>query len=159
MKQIPGHPGYGVDRDGAVWSNRKSIGGQWRRLKPAVKKGGYRFVNIRREDGSPHTAVVHRLVLLAYVGEPLPHQTQTRHLDGNPANNRLSNLKWGTPAENSADMRRHGTRCTKIKPETVREVRMLRDAGLSIRAIAINLPIGKTEVHRIVRGEHWAWVE
>jgi hypothetical protein len=34
---------------------------------------------------------------------------ECRHLDGNRANNHLSNLCWGTPSDNDDDRRRHGT--------------------------------------------------
>ena len=158
MRDIPNFDGYRVDKDGAVWSRRKSIGRTWKRLRPATNEHGYKFVAIRRNDGERKTVRVHRLVLLAYVGEPLPEQTHTRHLDGDKLNNKPSNLCWGTPKENAADMRRHETQHTKISPGDVREVRRLSAAGFSLRQIAANLPIGKTEVHRIVRGVHWAWV-
>ena len=158
MRPIPGHRGYAVDRDGAVWSRRQSVLGRWKRLRPATNHNGYQFVNLCADGGGNKTRFVHRLVLLAYVGEPLPDQTHTRHLDGNPANNRLPNLTWGTPTENALDSRKHGSRSTKIDEEIVREVRRLHDAGLSLRAIAISLPIGKSEVHRIVTGKHWGWV-
>lgn len=36
--------------------------------------------------------------------------TQCRHLDGNPQNNYLSNLKWGTRSENQQDSTKHGTK-------------------------------------------------
>ena len=49
---------------------------------------------------------VHRLVLEAFVG-PMPEAMETRHLDGNPANNCLDNLRYGTRAENEADKRLH----------------------------------------------------
>ena len=159
MKPIPNFTGYKVDRDGAVWSNRQSIGNKWKRMKQSINRNGYKFVAIVRDDGARKTVKVHRLMLLAYVGEPLPHQTHTRHLDGDPLNNRISNLAWGTPKENAADSRFHGTQSTKIKAVDVREIRRLRAAGLSVRAIAANLPIGKTEVHRIIIGEHWSWVK
>lgn len=47
-----------------------------------------------------HTQLVHRLVLLAFIG--LPHSTQVgRHLNDNRDDNRLVNLKWGTNRENA----------------------------------------------------------
>jgi len=52
---------------------------------------------------------VHRLVLEAFVGL-CPLEMECRHLDGNPENNRLDNLKWGTRSENVKDSIKHNTR-------------------------------------------------
>lgn len=54
------------------------------------------------------TAKVHQLVLEAFVG-PRPEGMVTRHLNGDPSDNRLTNLAWGTHAENNADTVQHGT--------------------------------------------------
>jgi hypothetical protein len=51
---------------------------------------------------------VHHLVLEAFIG-PRPEGMETRHIDRNPRNNVLSNLRWGTKLENAADKHRHGT--------------------------------------------------
>jgi DNA-binding CsgD family transcriptional regulator len=34
---------------------------------------------------------------------------ECRHLDGDPTNNNVSNLQWGTRKDNVADAKRHGT--------------------------------------------------
>lgn len=56
---------------------------------------------------------VHRLVLLAFVGEP-PHDHEALHGDGTRANNRLENLRWGTRSENIADTHKTGTHRSTI---------------------------------------------
>lgn len=53
-------------------------------------------------------ALVHRLVLEAFVG-PEPGGMEGCHCDGDPANNRLENLRWDTPSGNTLDSVRHGT--------------------------------------------------
>lgn len=53
------------------------------------------------------TRSVHSLVLEAFVG-PRPIGFMCRHLNGNPADNRVENLKWGTAKENKADSIAHG---------------------------------------------------
>lgn len=59
--------------------------------------------------GKRRPMLVHRAVLAAFVG-PAPTETPiTRHLDGNPGNNHLSNLRYGTYSENEFDKVRHGT--------------------------------------------------
>lgn len=50
---------------------------------------------------------VHILVLEAFVG-PCPPGHETLHHDGDPSNNDLTNLRYGTPSENAYDKIRHG---------------------------------------------------
>ncbi|WP_082971209.1 HNH endonuclease signature motif containing protein [Mycobacterium sp. 852002-51971_SCH5477799-a] len=58
-------------------------------------------------NGRKETRRVHRLVLEAFVG-PAPSGTFGCHLDGDPANNRLNNLRWDTQANNLRDVVSHG---------------------------------------------------
>ncbi len=64
--------------------------------------GGYLFVKCH---GKRHA--VHRLVLMAWCGEPSSSAPICRHLDGDPTNNRLANLAWGTPKQNARDAFQH----------------------------------------------------
>ncbi len=52
---------------------------------------------------------VHTLVMRAFVGEPREGQ-QGAHKDGDPTNNKLSNLRWSSARENMQDQVKHGTR-------------------------------------------------
>jgi hypothetical protein len=109
VRPIAGHPNYRVSRAGVVYSRART--GKWHRLKPFLDTHGYPTVVLyRRGNGGAvedANRSVHRLVLEAFVG-PRPAGMQCRHLDGDPRNNRLSNLCWGTPCENAADAARHG---------------------------------------------------
>jgi hypothetical protein len=73
-------------------------------LKPGRTARGYLVVAL----GHRGTIYVHHLVLLAFVG-PRPAGRQAAHGDGHRTNNLLSNLRWATPKENTADRYRHGT--------------------------------------------------
>jgi hypothetical protein len=95
--------------EGRVW-NRK---GYWLTRKEGLRKlgvdsDGYLIVILSKE-GVSRTKKVHQLVLQAFVGD-CPDGLQTRHLNGKRNDNRLSNLAWGTAAENMADIERHGKR-------------------------------------------------
>lgn len=50
---------------------------------------------------------VHRAVALRWLPPPLPDQVDVAHIDGNPHNNDVSNLRWSTKADNAADRKRH----------------------------------------------------
>ncbi len=76
-------------------------------LSPRTIKDGYQAVGMSR-PGRRWFTPVHKVVLMTFVG-PRPDGMITRHLDGNPANNRLENLTYGTPRENNLDRTRHGT--------------------------------------------------
>lgn len=51
---------------------------------------------------------VHKLVLLAFDGPRPTKAHETRHLNGDRFDNRITNLRWGTHAENEADRVAHG---------------------------------------------------
>lgn len=110
-KSIPGHEGrYEVSDLGRVRSLPQTTS-DGRRLASKVlcgrpQRSGHLSVPLT-SAGTCRNALVHRLVLIAFVGPP-PLGMHALHSDGNPANNRLSNLRWGTPSENSFDAVRHG---------------------------------------------------
>lgn len=79
---------------------------------------GYPRVNLRKV-GTIVQYPIHRLVLLAFVGE-CPPGMQVLHGDGNPANNIISNLRYGSPSENNLDAVRHGTHRNTRKIECPR---------------------------------------
>ena len=163
---IEGFPKYRVGRDGSLWSLRRK---SWKRLRPVPDgKGGYpratlyRFANGRYERQQLY---VHALMLAAFVG-PRPEGMVTRHSDGNPANNRLTNLCYGTPAENAADRIRHGRNLhgegvgtAKLTEAGAREALWLFENVTRNRAeIARRLGIGRVSVNRILNGETWRHV-
>lgn len=71
-----------------------------------LNEEGYRRVTLK-VDGKRKTAYVHRLVAEAFLG-PCPEGQQVRHWDGNPDNNRIDNLLYGTPSQNVLDTVRYG---------------------------------------------------
>lgn len=74
-------------------------------LSPATTASGHQFVVLGRGCGR----LVHRLVLEAFVGAA-PDGTECCHNDGEPANNRVNNLRWDTRSANIMDDYEHGVR-------------------------------------------------
>ncbi len=117
---IPGCPGYRADKEGRIWSCRynKGLGhgrgtisvyGPWKEIK-GTDANGYLQTGVRTSDGKWCSRFVHRLILETFVG-PRPEGKQTRHLNSNPRDNRLVNLRWGTAKENDNDKEKVGTHC------------------------------------------------
>lgn len=75
-------------------------------LKALPGAHGYPRVNLC-VDGRYVQRTVHSLVLEAFVG-PCPPGMESLHRNGVRTDCRLSNLRWGTSAENKADTRAHG---------------------------------------------------
>lgn len=115
---IAGYEGrYEVSDLGRVRSldRVRSHGKRWRGrvLKPVPMPRGYLLVNLWF-DNSQRMRLIHRLVLTAFDG-PAPDGTEGRHLDGDPTNNTIDNLVWGTHSENQLDQVLHGTHVNASK--------------------------------------------
>lgn len=94
-------------------------GGRPYRVRECIRKAsvdarsGYAELPLCR-DGEGKTHRVHVLVLEAFAG-PRPDGNYGRHLNGNPSDNRLENLAWGTPTQNNYDAVAHGTHWAAAK--------------------------------------------
>ena len=158
-RPVPGHPGYEVSDVGRIRSYRNRQGHSAdmpRLLSPAIVRG-YRHIKL----GRSRQTKVHILVLEAFVG-PRPDGMVCRHLDGNPLNNRLSNLRWGTPEENYADRHLHGTHNTgsrngraKVDERAVLVIRERLAAGVKSAVVAEDLGISRGIVAHISAGHTW----
>lgn len=169
-KPIPGFPGYYATSDGDVLS---SLTGSYVKIAKRMHKG-YLRVNIRLKLGRGRKVVrpmeVHRLILSAFSGPPPSKEHQCRHLDGDPLNNSSQNLCWGTPAENMADQRRHGTlaamrtgdrsNAAKLTTRQVLNIRQRCDRGEPRVALAKEYGISYRHVADIASGKTWKhlWV-
>lgn len=162
-------PGYAVSDDARVFSKRKTTrksDKKIRQLKFTVGQAGHLMVRIRKENGSMTLATIHRIMAKAFLPPPLPGQDVVRHLNGDPGDNRIDNLAWGTQADNMADMVRHGkslkgsgNRQARLNDDLVIVVRLLSKNGFKKSAIASFLGVSETSVYRVVSGESWAHVE
>lgn len=115
-RQILFAPGYFVSDDGRVFSEKF---GERRELKP-WRSGACGHLRVcLRIHGATRKEYVHRLVALVFHGPPPGPAYEVRHLDGNPSNNAVGNLRWGTHGENMADVPRHGTHVSVRRPDRV----------------------------------------
>lgn len=80
---------------------------------------GYHYVKLWRNNQETRLRV-HRLVLLAFVGEPPADRPHGLHNDGNKDNNALTNLRWGNDSENTLDRVKHGNHNNARKTECKR---------------------------------------
>ncbi len=166
-RNIPGFPNHRAGSDGTVWSNyvpgRPPKRGPWWQMSANPDTEGYLRVGISR-NGKSSSYKVHHLILLAFVG-PRPPGLQCRHLDGNPLNNHLTNLRWGTPKEDGEDRVRHGRMPkgedfpqSKLTNVRVFEIRQKASRGKTLEDLAVEYGVSSVLVGQVVRGEIWRHV-
>src|SRR5882762_11974327 len=98
---------YEISDHGRVRRLTAQSGTKVGRIRKPVLIKKYLALTLKR-NGEQRTRHIHLLVLEAFIGF-CPKGKQARHLDGDNLNNKLSNLRWGTPKENGEDRVRHGT--------------------------------------------------
>lgn len=168
-KAIPGAPAYEASNMGRVRSIDRVVTQRHEygmmilrklrgRVMRSVKVGaGYRGVSMRI-DGKARRELIHRIVLMAFVG-PEPANMQGCHNDGNPANNALSNLRWDTIPSNMADKKSHGTWNGGMKNPAVKFPDDLVDAirsGRMTYAEAADRGVSCTHFNNILAGRRRA---
>jgi hypothetical protein len=128
-----------------------------------LSRNGYVRVSLYR-DRSPSYHGVHRLVAMAFIGQPLDGQV-VNHNDGNKTNNTVANLEWATQSANlrhayamglktGSDMRGVRNGRAKLTPAQVAEIRALKGAERHID-VARRYGVSKATIHYIQSGKHW----
>ena len=156
-RSVEGFPAYEVSNDGFVRNIDTGL-----ILKAEVGHLGHLRVTLFSESGRQRH-LVHRLVLLHFVGPPPSEKYECAHWDGNPANNLVSNLRWATRKGNAEDRRRHGhdllgekSPFAKLTDAEAVEIRKRLAGGASTRALADEFELHITQIQRIACGLNWA---
>lgn len=168
-KQIVGYEGYyEISTMGNVRSlirmadcglGLRRFGGKM--LKPCIcKTKKYSYVSLSKKN-KVKAYSVHRLVLITFLGSPRA-DCEACHINGNHNDNRLSNLRWDTHANNLGDMIIHGTRCkgtlspfAKLNEEAVKEI---RNSTESRKTLALRHGVSEYTIHDVLRGKSWRHV-
>ncbi|WUR15700.1 HNH endonuclease [[Empedobacter] haloabium] len=161
LKAIPGWPGYFATAAGAIYSDRS---GEMRAIS-MWDRNGYLQATLRtRKSGKVQARPqpVHRLVLMAFAGQA-DDGMHARHLNGNSTDNRIENLAWGTPRQNSADAIAHGTigpgllaHHRRLSEEDVQTIRRRVAAGERSPAIAKDYGVSAYYPSRLAYGQRWS---
>lgn len=163
---IPGYDGvYQVSSMGNV--RRGVISGRGhkagRSLKLSRKEKGYVKIGLWREKKYTRKAI-HVAVLEAFVG-PRPPGHEASHKNGIPYDNRLENLCWETPMQNSGRKRDHGTipcgeksKNAKLTAHQVMEIRDRRDKGELTPCLAKEFGVNSRTISKIALRKIWAHI-
>lgn len=142
--KIEGYDLYFVSEDGKVYSDKYKTR---RELSQRLNRKGYLYVNLCK-NGKYKSVSVHRLVANAFL-EKDPDKNQVNHIDGNKANNNVSNLEWTDRYENMQHAFRLGLNiapkheqhhAAKLREEDVAMIRDRFRKGEKIVSISKSYP-------------------
>jgi hypothetical protein len=85
---------YKINKKGEVFSALRS-----KVLKYGIHEDGYLFVILTKESKRTK-CYIHRLVALQWIENPY-NKKEVDHIDRNPKNNNIENLRWATHTENA----------------------------------------------------------
>lgn len=156
---------YEVSDNGRVRSLSRTVAANFgprpicgRVLKLKISAAGYPSVQLC--DGKRIRDVqVHRLVAEAFLEKT---GFLVRHLDGNPKNNRLANLAWGSHSDNEADKRRHGRQVEGVNHHRAKLNRelviLIRESVIPDLQLSRELKIGRYAIYSVRKGLTWRHV-
>ena len=169
-KDIPGYEGrYQASTEGHIRSVDRIVYSRSRttrlpfarRLKGQVltpgrfcKAGHVSVVLGRKTAGIP----VHQLIMRTFVGEPAEGQ-EVRHKNGDPTDNRLANLEYGTRTENILDVYRQGKAWRTLTVSDVRDIRQRLANGERNVDIAKLYGVSEAAISGIKHRRCYAWLE
>jgi len=157
MKEINNYPNYKVGEDGTVISYKFS---KQKVLKPQMvtqSKKKYLAVGLYNENNkrtkygkTPAMNYVHRLVWEAFVGE-IPEHLEIEHIDQNPHNCHLSNLKLVTRKENidSHYRSKYGFLYTEKRDEIIQDYLQLKSYDLVAEKWNVNV----STIFRVIKNK------
>jgi hypothetical protein len=135
-------------------------------LNPSPDSRGYYTAHIW-ENGRRRRIGYHVLVMRAFVG-PRPEGFHINYKDGDKLNNRLDNLEYTSPAENTRHAHAIGLcppvigdrhHATRLSDDDVRRIRELRAQGHKLLDIAIEFGVCFQHVSDICRLKERLYVE
>lgn len=163
-------PGYERKYQASVYGEIRSLD----REVTVVERGRGRFKRIcksriltqKPRDAYGHLGVTlgqggqfytHYLVALTFIGAR-PENQDVRHLDGNPVNNNLVNLAYGSRTDNILDCYRQGKAWRKLILEQAREIKNRLENGETGTSLAKEYGVDHTSIYRIKNGKTFAWM-
>jgi hypothetical protein len=125
-----------------------------KRIRASASNGkGYFKIMIHSPGGIHKSRYLHRMVMETFIGDS---DLEVSHLNGNPRDNRLWNLRYEDHATNMEHRKEHGTfkipRTNKLTQDQVDAIRSSSMKGTELAAI---YGVAPSTICAIRRGRNW----
>lgn len=169
-KDIPGYKGeYQASTLGRIKSLKRKV--PWKNpytalpfqrtvperiLRPGrfCKNGHLSVVLHRGTSGKP----VHQLIMKTFVGNA-PENMEVLHINGDPTDNRLENLRYGTRTENILDVYWQGGRWRKLSIDDVEAIRFGLCTGIRGSELSRMFDVSQSVISAIKYGRTYSWLK
>lgn len=124
----------------------------------------YQIINFQTINNTKKTFRVHRLVMMAFNPIDNMENLEVNHIDGNKANNKLSNLEWCTTSENQKHAfftglhkpkRGSKSNFAKLNEEDIKKIFSLRAKGYTQQKIADEVGCTRSNISYILNNKTW----
>lgn len=165
-RKIPGFANYSASSEGTIRRDVRLHRSEPGPVSLSLNDRGYWKCSATDDRGRHRTVTVHTLVALAFLGER-PAGLWVCHNDGDAKNCRPENLRYDTPASNTADTRRQertpvGTRAhnAKLTEASIPEILALWESGmLTQKEIGDRFGVSQRAIWQVLHGLKWKHVE
>lgn len=166
-RDVPDWPEYQVSNLGRVkrvlpsQNGRAVVGGI---RQPITLSSGYLAVTLSTKGRGRRLVPIHRLVALAFLGNPPVREMEVNHIDANRGNPRLDNLEWVTRSDNHrhayrvgyANAKGQANGYSKLTDEAVINIRSLaRPDRTNFPDLAILFNVSAATIYDVVSGRTW----
>ena len=137
FKPIPNYKRYYVSEHGEVYDTK------FEKLMTPNINGGYKCLNLYRDDGKKVLEKVHRCVACAYLTKPDNAENIVIHKTEDRLNNHVSNLEWKIKGKYHPMIKRYSHYCG-VRYHITELEKIASESGISLNAVRLRLEIGWT---------------
>ncbi|MGB4655848.1 MAG: NUMOD4 motif-containing HNH endonuclease [Bacteroidales bacterium] len=133
----------------------------YRKIKGRVLRPGQYcesgHISVVLEKGTPGKPV-HKLVARTSLGV-CPENCEVLHGNGNPKDNRVENLRYGTRTENILDVYKDGGRWRKLSIDDVETIRFALYCGFTGKELSEMYGVSQGTISKIKLRRTFAWLK